>query len=233
MKILGIDASTQTAGVAIIENEVLKGEIIVNNDITHSQKLMVIIDQIFKNLDMTLGEIDGIAVTIGPGSFTGVRIGMATALGLSRAEDIPIAGISTLESLAMNNKGFSGIICPMQDARRNQIYTAFFEFEGEELIRLAPDMAISIDEFIDKVDKYDKSILLAGPDAGKFYDNIKNAADKDIQLVAFNLGLPRPSSLAYVSRNREFGKTIKPNYVRKSQAETSYEEIHGKSVFND
>ncbi len=233
MKILGIDASTQTAGVAIIEDEVLKSEIIINNDITHSQKLMVIIDQVFKNLDMTLDEIDGIAVTIGPGSFTGVRIGMATALGLSRAKNIPIAGVSTLEALAMNNKGFSGIICPMQDARRDQIYTAFFEFENDELIRLTSDMAISIDEFIDRIEKYDKSILLAGPDADKFYNSIKDKSNKDVQLVAFNLGLPRPSSVAYVSRNREFGKIIKPNYVRKSQAETSYEEIHGKSVFDD
>ncbi|MBN2260103.1 MAG: tRNA (adenosine(37)-N6)-threonylcarbamoyltransferase complex dimerization subunit type 1 TsaB [Clostridiales bacterium] len=233
MIVLGIDASTQTAGVAIVNNEMLMGEITINTTITHSEKLMVIVDQLFSNLNLKLDDIDGIAVTIGPGSFTGVRIGMATALGLAKAKNISLAGISTIEGLAYNNKNYRGIICPIQDARRNQIYTGFFKFEGDNLVRLSPDMAISIAEFVEKANTYEEDILLAGPDANKFIEEIKLKCDREVTVSPFNLSLPRASSIAYLSMTKEFGKNITPNYVRKSQAETSYEEIHGKSVYDE
>jgi len=230
MKILGLDASTKTAGVAIVENGIILGEIITNDKKTHSQKLMVIVDQILKNLNLKLEELDGIAVSVGPGSFTGIKIGMATAMGLSLSKNIPMVGISSLEALAYNVGEFKSIICPIIDAKRNEVYTAVFKFDGTEMIRLEPDTAINIEQLIGKLKMFSKDVLLVGQDAEKFYEEIGSKLKNNVYL---SKSIPRASSVAMLSINREFRSEIKPNYIRKSEAETTYEKKHGKSIYEE
>lgn len=228
MKILGLDASTKTAGVAIVENGIVLGEIITNDKKTHSQKLMVIVDQILKNLKLKLEELDGIAVSVGPGSFTGIKIGMATAMGLSLSKNIPMVGISSLEALAYNVVEFKNIICPIIDAKRNEVYTAMFKFDGKEMIRLEPDAAINIEQLIEKLKLVSEDVLLVGQDAEKIYEEIRSKLKQNVYL---SNSVPRASSVAMLSINREFSSEIKPNYIRKSEAETTYEKKHGKSIY--
>jgi tRNA threonylcarbamoyladenosine biosynthesis protein TsaB len=226
MKILSLDASTMTAGVAVIENNEILGEITIHSKVTHSQKLMVIVDQLLKNLNTTIDTFDAIAVSIGPGSFTGVRIGMATAMGLSRAHNIGLIGVSSLEGLIHNATSFDGYIVPVQDARRNQVYTALFKNHE----RVTEDLAISVDELIQKLNELNQAVLLIGPDACKFVEEIDSAVNMPVVLAAPQHLNPRASSIAFIAQHQSITGGIKPNYVRKSQAETTYEEKHGKSL---
>ncbi len=226
MKILSLDASTMTAGVAVIENNEILGEIAIHSKVTHSQKLMVIVDQLLHNLNMTIDTFDAIAVSVGPGSFTGVRIGMATAMGLSRAHNIGLIGVSSLEGLVHNATDFDGTIIPLQDARRSQVYTALFKNHE----RVTEDMAISVDELINQIKELNEPVLLIGPDAGKFIEEIDSAVSAPVILAAPQHLNPRASSIAFIAQYQSVTDEIKPNYVRKSQAEVTYEEKHGKSL---
>lgn len=226
MKILSIDASTISAGAAVIDEGKVLGEITTNTKITHSQKLMVVIDQLLNDLDIKIGQMDAIAVSVGPGSFTGVRIGMATAMGLARSKGIGLIGVSSLEGLANNVSHFDGLICPIQDARRNQIYTSFFRNEMRE----EEDLALDVDDFIELANKKNEKLLLVGPDAHLFYEHIKENVECEVVLVSDQHAYPRAASIGIVASKKEAKQSIKPNYVRKSQAERAYEEKHGESV---
>ena len=128
MKILGIDSSGLVASVAIVENDVLLSEYTVNHKKTHSQTLLPMLDEIVKMLELDLEQIDGIAVAAGPGSFTGLRIGAATAKGLGLALKKPLISVPTVDALAYNLYGAQGVVCPIMDARRSQVYTGIYRF---------------------------------------------------------------------------------------------------------
>ncbi len=226
MKILSIDASTISAGAAVIDEGKVLGEITTNTKITHSQKLMVVIDQLLNDLDIKMDEMDAIAVSIGPGSFTGVRIGMATAMGLARAKGIGLIGVSSLEGLANNVSNFDGLICPIQDARRNQIYTSFFR----NAVREEEDLVLEVDDFVKLANSKNEKLILVGPDAHLFYEHIKENVESEVILVSHQHAYPRAASIGMVASKKETVQSIKPNYVRKSQAERAYEEKHGESV---
>ena len=144
MKILAIDSTAIVASVAICDDEKLAALYTVNNGNTHSETLLPMVESALAQSKLTVDDIGLFAVSAGPGSFTGVRIGAATIKGLAFGRDIPCVGVSTLEALAYNLKGSSGIICPVMNARRNQVYNALFRFEGEKLVRLCPDRAIAV-----------------------------------------------------------------------------------------
>ena len=146
MRILAFDSTAITASVAVAEDERLIAEITLNNGNTHSQTLLPMAESLFRMLDITADDIDLFAVSEGPGSFTGVRIGAATVKGLAFGRDAQCIGVSTLEALAYNLIGRNGLICPVMNARRSQVYTALFESDGVELKRLSEDDAISIAE---------------------------------------------------------------------------------------
>ncbi|OPL09138.1 MAG: hypothetical protein AVO33_07810 [delta proteobacterium ML8_F1] len=230
MKILGIESSTQTASVALSEDKRILGEISLYTGLTHSESLMGLIDGILLKTGTPLAAIQGIAVSVGPGSFTGVRIAMATAMGLSRAGNIPMTGISTLEGIAHVSADFRGIIVPIQDARRDQVYTAVFKGEGGRLTRLEEDQTLSVEELKTLVAGQASPVLLCGPDAHGFYERIKTEAT---QLVAFINQQPRGAALCEISLEREFSFEIRPNYVRRSQAERAYFKEFGVHVLND
>lgn len=146
MKILAVDSTAVTASVAVTENERLLAEYTVLNGNTHSETLLPMVESALKTLGLTIKDIDLFACSEGPGSFTGVRIGAATIKGLAFAQEKPCVGVSTLKALAYNLVGYSGLICPVMNARRSQVYTALFESDGERLTRLMDDSALPISE---------------------------------------------------------------------------------------
>ena len=133
MKIIGIDSSGLVASVAILEDNKLVAEYTVNNKKTHSQTLLPMLEEIVASSGLDMKEIDAIAIAAGPGSFTGLRIGSATAKGLGLALKKPIVPVSTLEALAYNLYGTDSLVCPIMDARRNQVYTGIYEFSKKEV----------------------------------------------------------------------------------------------------
>ena len=166
MRILALDSSGLVASVAVVEKieeeEQVIAEYTVNYKKTHSQTLLPMLDTVSDMIELDLKTIDAIAVAGGPGSFTGLRIGSATAKGLGLAMNKPLIHIPTLEGLAYNLCGTDAIVCPIMDARRGQVYTGIYEFCGNELVVLEDQMAISIEELGDHLKKYDKRIIFLG-----------------------------------------------------------------------
>ena len=151
MKIIALESSAVTAGVAVAEDEKLLAQSFQNSGLTHSATLMPMVSDLLKNTGLALKDMDVIAVAAGPGSFTGVRIGVAAAKGLAWPEDKPCAPCSTLESMAWQCAHVGGEICAAMDARRNQVYCARFRAEGGALIRLTEDRAMGLDELAAEV----------------------------------------------------------------------------------
>ncbi len=157
-----MDSSALTASVAICEDEKLLGEYTLNNGNTHSENLLPMTESLLKFLSLSISDIDAFAVSIGPGSFTGIRIGVSTVKGLAFGTDKPCAGVSTLEALAYNLIQTDGLICPVMNARRDQVYTAIFRCENGELTRLLPDSAISLSELREILLGYEEPVRFVG-----------------------------------------------------------------------
>ena len=146
MKILAVDSSALVASAALCEDERLLAEYTLNNKNTHSETLLPMIESLLSFFSLEVGDVDIFAVSSGPGSFTGVRIGAATVKGLAFASGKPCVGVSTLEALAYNLRLYKGLICPVMNARRSQVYTALFRSDGKNVTRLMPDSAMAISE---------------------------------------------------------------------------------------
>ena len=146
MKILAVDSSALVASAALCEDERLLAEYTLNNKNTHSETLLPMIESLLSFFSLEVGDVDIFAVSSGPGSFTGVRIGAATVKGLAFASKKPCVGVSTLEALAYNLRFYKGLICPVMNARRSQVYTALFRSDGKNVTRLMPDSAMAISE---------------------------------------------------------------------------------------
>ena len=161
MKILGIESSSLVASVAVVTDEVVTAEYTVNFKKTHSQTLLPMIDEVCRMIELDLSEIDAIAVSGGPGSFTGLRIGSATAKGLGLALKKPLIHVPTLDAMAYNLYGTSALICPMMDARRNQVYTGVYRFEQEFETVMEPCM-MDTRELARELNKYGERVILLG-----------------------------------------------------------------------
>ena len=162
MKILALDSTAKVASVALCEDAQLLGEVTLNNGNTHSQTLLPMVEFLLDKFDLAPTDVDLFAVAAGPGSFTGVRIGAATVKGLAFGQKKPCAGVSTLEALAYNLCDHEGLICPVMNARRQQVYTALFRAKDGRLERLMPDSAIAITELDERLSKYDEPVRLCG-----------------------------------------------------------------------
>ena len=162
MKILSLDTTAEVCTAALCEDSKLIAEMTVNTGNTHSQTLLPVIEQLLKITETAVSEIDCFACSTGPGSFTGVRIGVSTIKGMAYGKNKPCVSVSTLEALAYNLVGFEGIICPVMNARRNQVYNALFECKNGEIVRLCPDRALSIDELDEELSTKDTPIYLVG-----------------------------------------------------------------------
>ena len=162
MLILAFETSAKAGSVALLENGKLLGESYQNTGMTHSQTLMVMAEDMLKAAGKTVSDLTAVAVAEGPGSFTGVRIGVATIKGLAFGQNKPCAGVSTLEALAYNLCDYDGLICPVMNARRQQVYTALFRAKDGKLERLMPDSAIAIAELDQKLSQYNEPVRLCG-----------------------------------------------------------------------
>ncbi len=162
MKILALDSTAIAASVAITEDGALLAEYTVLNGNTHSETLLPMAESALRVFGMSVSEIDIFALSEGPGSFTGVRIGAATIKGLAFGTGKPCVGVSTLEALAYNLVGFSGLICPVMNARRSQVYTALFRSDGRELTRLMRDSAIAVSELDSLLAQYGEPVRFCG-----------------------------------------------------------------------
>lgn len=227
MKLLAIDTTGQTASAAIVEEDKLIAEFTLNYKLTHSQTIMPMIAEICEKSETKPGEVDYIACTSGPGSFTGLRIGAATAKGLALALKKEIVPVPTLDALAYNVFETNKIICPIMDARRSQVYTAFYRWEKGNLRRLTEMMAISIDEVIEMAEGYEQKVIFLGD--GVPVHREKLSAYPDFIFAPAHCSLQRAASVAALAMIfvRE-GKAVAGNafelvYLRKSQAERERE----------
>lgn len=166
MKVLALDSSGLTASAAVVEddgvNSNLLAEYTVNYKKTHSQTLLPMLDEIVSMIELDLNTLDAVAAAAGPGSFTGLRIGSATAKGLGLALNKPLVHIPTVDALAYNLYGTDRIICPLMDARRNQVYTGIYEFKDNRLHAIEPQMAVSIQEIAEKLCALGREVIFLG-----------------------------------------------------------------------
>lgn len=235
-KILGIESASLTASVAIAEGDILLAEYTVNYKKTHSQTLLPMLDEIVKMTELDLDEIDGIGVAAGPGSFTGLRIGSATAKGLGLALGKPLIAVPTLEGLACNLWGTERIVCPIMDARRGQVYTGIYEFRQGRLAVIEDQMAVSIEELGEKLKSYGRSVVFLGDGVPVHRQALleRIMAGCDIAFAPANMNRQRASSvgslaLRYYREGRmETAAEHKPEYLRVSQAERERAEQNQK-----
>jgi len=226
LKILAIDTSSLSSSVALYKNEKIVGEIFINNPKTHSQKILTMVDNILVLNNLLIDEIDIIVVSNGPGSFTGLRIGLSTAKGLAHPHNIKVVEVSSLKSMAYNFvENTENLICPIIDARRNQVYASILKFDNEGVNVILEDECLLISDLIEKIDKDEKIIFLGdGVVNHKEYlkQNFKNA-----KFANENNMYTRASSLilSYLYGNFEEKKydNVKAIYLRKTEAERNYE----------
>ena len=222
MKILGIDTSTPIGSVALIDGDNLAAEHTLNIVQAHSSRLMPAIDTVLKWSDITAADLDGCAVGIGPGSFTGIRIGVATIKSLCYALDKPIVGVSTLEAVAYNLRWTNGVICPLLDARRSEVYGAIFE-GGAEWQRLSEDLCLSLDVFLDRLDQLTASeclINFVGDGLLTYGDAVRERLGERAHFADAIFNVPRGATIAHLGAQRLHNDdiddywTLVPNYVR-------------------
>lgn len=230
MKILALDSSGLVASVAVVENENLLGEYTINYKKTHSQTLLPMLDEVAKMIDLDLATIDAIAVAAGPGSFTGLRIGSATAKGLGLALNKPLISVPTVDGLAYNLYGCRDMVCPLMDARRNQTYTGLYEFVRDGMHVLLEQCAVGIDVIIDKINELNRPVVFLGDGVPVFKNYITERCQVNYSFAPAHMNKQRGAAVAALGlRLAAEGKTEpasehKPDYLRLSQAERERKE---------
>lgn len=228
MKILGIDTTGQTASAALIEDDVLLAEVTLNYKLNHSQTIMPMIAQVLEQTETDKASIDYIACAAGPGSFTGLRIGAATAKGLALALDKPVVAVPTLDALAYNMLECRKFICPIMDARRNEVYAAFYMWEDGKLIRLTDHMAEPIERIIEIAEMLESEVMFLGDGVPVHKERLQQ--NPDFLFAPANCSLQRGASVAALGKILAEEGMAKPSdafeliYLRKSQAEREREE---------
>ena len=223
LKILSIECSASPASVAIIEDGKIIASSFVNIKLTHSQTLMPMVESTLKSAMFSVNDIDGISVSAGPGSFTGVRIGISIAKGLATPNNLPCVPVSTLEAMAYMFLSEDITVCPVMDARCNQIYNALFRVENGKVERLCEDRAILIDELIEKLKSLPGKIVICGDGSDLFsnlisdFDNIKLPSENLKYQSAVGVGLMSYDS--FVNGNTVSPEDLIPMYLRLPQAE--------------
>ncbi|MFR8169185.1 MAG: tRNA (adenosine(37)-N6)-threonylcarbamoyltransferase complex dimerization subunit type 1 TsaB [Marvinbryantia sp.] len=225
MRILGIDSSGLVASVAVVEDDRLLAEYTVNYKKTHSQTLLPMLDEIVRMTELDLKTIDAIAVAAGPGSFTGLRIGSATAKGLGLALGTPLIAVPTVEALAYNLWGTDKRICPLMDARRNQVYTGIYAFYGEEMQTLEGQMAVGVEELAQKLNRMGREVIFLGDGVPVYRDLLEQCVTVKHSYAPAHLNKQRAGAVAalgmiYARQGKlQTAAEHQPDYLRLSQAE--------------
>lgn len=223
MKVLSVDTSTMISTCAVLDDEKILGEYSLNQEITHSENLVPMIKEMLDNLDLKVSDIDLYGVATGPGSFTGLRIGIATIKSFAHVFDKPIVGVSTLEGLAFNLP-CRGIVVPMIDARRNRVYTGIYKWENGNIINIMEPTIMEIEDLLEDLNKDYHHIMVNGNGATLYKDRISTLGEK-VELAPIGLNGCRASSICELSLLKwKEGKadnyyTLVPDYLRESQAQ--------------
>ena len=230
MKILAIDSSSLVASVAVVEDDIMVAEYTINHKKTHSQTLLPMIDEISKMAEIDLSEVDAIAVSGGPGSFTGLRIGSATAKGLGMVWNKPLIHVPTVDAMAYNLYGTEKLICPMMDARRSQTYTGLYEFVNGDFNIVMEQCAISVDELIQKVNELNREVIFLGDGVPVFKNTLDEKLTVAHSYALAHMNRQRAGAVAvlggkyFVAGKYETAAEHEPNYLRQSQAEREAKE---------
>ncbi len=225
MIILAFDGTAKCASCAVLRDDTCLGEYNIDNGLTQSELLLPMAESLMKSLKLNFSDVDLYATSVGPGSFTGVRIGAALVKGLAFGRDIPCAEVSTLEALAENARGLRGIIVPAMDARRNQVYTAIFRCDGENMTRLTEDMAIAISDLGEMLKEYGTEAIYIMGDGYEVARRNLVSMGLNIELTPVGMRNESAASVARVAlRQYNEGKTVSdrdlaPTYLRLPQAE--------------
>ncbi len=225
MKILALDSSGLVASVAVAEDDTLLAEYTVNYKKTHSQTLLPMVDEIVRMIELDLNTIDVIAVAGGPGSFTGLRIGSATAKGLGLALDKPLVSVPTVDGLAYNLYGSDRMICPMMDARREQVYTGIYTFAGGTFQVIEPQTAAAVAKIAGRLNEIGREVIFLGDGVPVYREMLKELMTVPYQFAPAHLNRQRASAVAalameYVRAGKtETAEEHAPEYLRMPQAE--------------
>lgn len=230
MKILGFDTSANVASVAYVKDNDLICEYTLNYKLTHSLTLMPMLEEICKSCDLNLQDMDAIAVSSGPGSFTGLRIGAATAKGLAHGLNKEIVPVPTLDGLAYNIHYTEHLICPMMDARRQQVYTALYHMEEDKLVKETDDLAIPAEELLASLEQKKGKIIFVGDGVSVHKERIVEVLGERALFAPAHLNRQRAGAIAtlgmiyYDQGKAENYKDHGPTYVRQAQAQREYDE---------
>lgn len=230
MLIFGIDTCCMAATAALMDDTKLIAQTVISHDRTHSQKMMPQVETMMAHAERDITDVDCFAAAVGPGSFTGVRIGVATAKALAQAANKPCCAVSTLHALAFNNLTFSGILCPILDARRGQVYNALFR-GGRTLTRLCDDRAIAVEDLIEELKTQDTDVLFCGDGTFAFRSQLEEALGNRAFFASRMQNLNLAAAVAELALMGE-GETVTytdlvPQYLRLSQAERERLEKEG------
>ena len=230
MRILAIDSSSMVATVAVTTDGVLNAEYTINHKKTHSQTLLPMIDEICKTIELEMESIDAIAISGGPGSYTGLRIGSATAKGFGLALNKPIINVPTMDALAYNMFSSQYIVCPIIDARRGQVYTGIYRFDGTEMVTIKEQCIIMIDELIYELDKIGMPVMFLGDGVDTQKETIETKMSSEHYYAPASMNRHKASALASLAEiyfqdgKYENAGNHKPEYLRLSQAERELKE---------
>lgn len=224
MKILAVDTSATAASVAVAEENKLIGEFSINTALTHSQTLMPMVDELLKNTGLSVNDIGAVAVNAGPGSFTGVRIGVAAVKGIAFPKNLPCVSVSTLESMAYNMLGSDCVVCSVMDARCSQVYNALFRVKDCTVTRMTDDRAHSLTDLKNELQYISEKVVLVG-DGAVLCSEFLGSELENIMLAPFNNRIQTASSVAYAAFEKiNNGETLTadelmPVYLRLPQAQ--------------
>ncbi|KUP04318.1 hypothetical protein Q73_15670 [Bacillus coahuilensis m2-6] len=224
MNILAIDTSNFALGVSLLTEEKVAGEYISNMKINHSLRAMPAVEQLLKDCQVSPKELDKIVVAIGPGSYTGVRIGVTLAKTLAWSLNIPVVGVSSLAVLAANGRYFQGYVSPLFDARRGQIYTGLYGFQDGELHAVMEDCNILAEEWAKHLKSLGKPVLFVGGDTVIHREVLERELGELAYIATLSESNPRPSELGYIGLTREPTPVHEfvPNYIRLAEAEAKW-----------
>lgn len=216
-----LDTSGPVAGVALMQDGAVRYEGMAVNAFTHSQSILPMAEEAYRRAGLEIEKTDYFAVTVGPGSFTGVRIGVSTVKALAHAAGKPCIAVDALEAMAAGVQPFAGVICPIQDARAGQVYGA--AFQGGTLTRLLPDEPVKLEDYLEKVSAFGQPMLFLGDGMPVHRDAIQRKLGDQAQFAPAHLTFLRPAAAAYLAWNRRDQavdyKSLSPLYLRPPQAE--------------
>lgn len=220
MLILAFESSAKPASVALLQDGRLLSQYLQCSALTHSRTLLPMAEDMLKNAELSLADVDLLAVAHGPGSFTGIRIGVSAVKGLAWAGDKPCVGVSTLEAMAWNGSSFEGYVCPVMDARRSQVYNAIFKIENGVPVRVTEDRPIALEELEKEVRALEAPVLLVG-DGAELTKKYFDARGIEAKLSPENLRWQTAWGVAMAAQSKTPGNAdeLLPVYLRLSQAE--------------